>query len=96
MYFRLSLSLQLETGYGRDRTTQRGRSLRFLRIVVHVRLGGAQLSARILVSELATAWQCVEGCRTPDEAMVCWGRRAACCEPEPLPGKELAVGVAQR
>ena len=44
------LSLQLETGQGRDRTTQRGRYPRFLRVVAHVRVGKAPLSGHKLAS----------------------------------------------
>ena len=37
-----------------------------------------------------------EGYRTPDAALVCGGRCANCCEPEPLPGMEFAGRMAQR
>ena len=41
--------LQWETGSSKGRTTQRGRSLRFLRAVAHTRMGQAQLSGHELV-----------------------------------------------
>ena len=41
-------SLQLETGSGKDRTTQRGRSSHFLRVLVRPRMGKAQLSGHEL------------------------------------------------
>ena len=37
-------------GYGRDRTALRGRFLVVPRVPVHIRMGGAQLSGRILES----------------------------------------------
>ena len=40
----------LLTGYGKDRTALRGRSLVVPRAPVHIRMGGAQLSGRILES----------------------------------------------
>ena len=42
--------LQLATGSRRDRTPQRGRSLHFLRVLAHARMGRARLSGHDLVS----------------------------------------------
>ena len=47
-YFRCLRALW--TGSGRDRTAQRGRSLVVPRAPVHIRMGGAQQSGRILES----------------------------------------------
>ena len=41
------------------------------RVPVRMRTGGAQVSSRTLESGVATASRCVEGYRTPDEALVC-------------------------
>ena len=71
MHF-LSL-LQRETGLRKDRTTQRGRSPCFPRVLVHIHMGKAHLSGHELAAVLATACWTVEGYRTPDEAMVCRG-----------------------
>ena len=68
--FLLLFSL-LETGSRRDRTTQRGRFLHFLRVLVRIRTGKAQLSGHKLGAVLAIANRFVEGCRSPDEALVC-------------------------
>ena len=46
MYF-LPL-LQRETGLRKDRTTQRGRSHSFLRVLAHIRTGKSQLSGHEL------------------------------------------------
>ena len=45
---------------------------------------------------LATAYQVVEGYRTPDEALVCSGGCAYCREPEPLLEREFACWMALR
>ena len=74
--------LQQETGSRKDCTTQRGRSPCFPRVLAHIRMGKAQL----LGHELAGG----------DEARVCRGGRADCCEPEPSPEKEVAGRMAQR
>ena len=55
----------------RARTTQRGRSARFLRALVHTRMDEAHLSGHKLGSGAATAFRIVEGYRAPDEPMVC-------------------------
>ena len=44
---------------GEDRSSQRGRSSRFPRVLVHMRMGMAQLSGRILVSGVG---RCLSGC----------------------------------
>ena len=72
-----------ETGLRRDRTTQRGRFHHFLRVLVRTRAGRAQLPGHQLEAMLDIANRVVEGCRTPDEAMVCSGEGANCREPEP-------------
>ena len=65
-------SAQQETGLRRDRTTQRGRSLVVPRLLVRTRTGKAPPSGHFYWRVvLATASWCVEGYRTPDEAMVC-------------------------
>ena len=48
-----------------DRATQRGRSLRFLRVLAHIRMSKAQLSGHELAGGVGHCY------RTPDEAMVC-------------------------
>ena len=55
---------------------------------------GHSCRATNLGAVLVTALWTVEGYCTPDEAMVCQGRCADCCEPEPLLGKELSCGMA--
>ena len=56
---------------GRDRTTQRGRFQVVSRVPVRIRPGGPSCRAAHWRAVLATASRCVEGCRTPDEALVC-------------------------
>ena len=75
----------LVTGLGRGRTTQRGRSQGIPRARVHMRMGMSRATHWKTV--LATVSRSVEGCRTPDEAMVCRGRSADGCGSEPLSGR---------
>ena len=67
------LWLRLKTGSGVPLTAQRGRYLLLQGAVARVRRGTAQLWGHILGSGAGHCWPvCVEGCRAPDEAMVCW------------------------
>ena len=65
--FSLPLS-QLETGSGKGRTTQRGRSPVILHVLVRMRMDMAPLSGHVLESG---ACRSVEGYRSPNEALVC-------------------------
>ena len=73
-----------------DRTTQRCRSSRFLRVVAHTRIVEGTAVARTTHwrAVLATASKIVKGYRSLHEAY--------CCEPEPLSGKVFACRMAQR
>ena len=66
-----NLSSLCAAGDWRDRTTLRGRSLGIPRVLVRMRTGEAPLWATYWRAVLATAGRCVEGYRTPDEALVC-------------------------
>ena len=75
--FFLSLTQQ-ETGRGRGRTAQRGRSLVIPHALVHMRMGDGPAIGPHWRAVLATACRSMEGYRTPDAALVCGGRK---CQP---------------
>ena len=68
-YFRCLQALW--TGYGKDRTALRGRPLVVPRAPVHIRVGGAQLSGRILESGVGHCLPVCGGLPHPYEALVC-------------------------
>ena len=72
-----------------------GRSSHFLRVLVHMRME-ARLSGRNLERGAGHFWLACEGYRSPDEELVCLGRSAFCCEPEPLLGMEIVCGLEQQ
>ena len=84
----------LLTGSGKDRTA--GGPLWFLVLLFIFVWAGPSYRVAHWRAVLATACRCVEGYRTPDEALVCRGRGANGCELKPSSGMEIVCGLAPR
>ena len=85
------LLLKLLTGNGRDRTKQRGGPWGFLVFMLICLWAWHSCRAAYGQAVRRTALVLVEDlCRSPDDALVCGGGSAVCCELELLSGKEFA------